>query len=178
MAEEGKKESAGADNSSSKNPLLLVMVLLNIVTLGVVAFFQFKFMQIEATRPDLTTLLKEQESSSAPNDETAMIESIKKENLVPLDNFTVNLAPGDGPRRFLRLSAVLKMSEDSKTEEVEARKPQIRDMIISILNSKRPEDLLKREGKEYLKEEIKSAINSFMVDSKIVDIFYVGFQIN
>ena len=62
--------------------------------------------------------------------------------------------------------------------EVEARKPQIRDTIISILNSKRPEDILKRDGKLYLKQEIKSAVNAFLVDGKVEDIFYVGFQIN
>jgi len=79
---------------------------------------------------------------------------------------------------FVRLNAVLKFSSSSKSEEFEARKPQIRDTIISILNSKRPEDLLKKEGKVYLKEEIKASINSFLIDGKVVDIFYVGFQIN
>ena len=50
--------------------------------------------------------------------------------------------------------------------------------VIGILNSKRPEDLLKRDGKLYLKEQIKSAINSYLIDGKVVDVFYVGFQIN
>ena len=47
-----------------------------------------------------------------------------------------------------------------------------------MLNAKKPEELLKREGKEYLKEEIKAAINNFMIDGHLEDIFYVGFQIN
>ena len=98
--------------------------------------------------------------------------------LFPLDGFTANLAQGDGPRRFVRLEAVLKFSQDSNEEEFKAKKPQIRDRIISLLNSKKPEDLLKVEGKTYLKEEIKSAINSFLVDGKVLDVFYVGFQIN
>jgi len=103
---------------------------------------------------------------------------VKKENLLALDSFTVNLAQGEGPRRYVRLDAVLKMSEDAKTPEFEARKPQIRDTIISILNTKRADDLLKKEGKSYLKEEIQSAVNSFLVDGKVEDIYYISFQIN
>ena len=98
--------------------------------------------------------------------------------LFPLTAFTANLAQGDGPRRYVRLDAVLKFSKDSKEAEFKARQPQIRDVIISILNSKRPEDLLKLEGKEYLKEEIKTAINSFLIDGHVVDVYYVGFQVN
>jgi flagellar FliL protein len=103
---------------------------------------------------------------------------VKKENLLPLEMFTVNLAQGDGPRRYARMEAVLKMSDDAKAAEFEARKPQIRDTIISILNTKRPEDLLKKEGKQFLKEELKAAINAFLVDGKVEDVYYIGFQIN
>jgi len=103
---------------------------------------------------------------------------VKKENLLPLDSFTVNLAQGEGPRRYVRLDAVLKMSDDAKAPEFEARKPQIRDTIISILNTKRADDLLKKEGKTYLKEEIKASINSFLVDGRVEDIYYISFQIN
>ena len=76
------------------------------------------------------------------------------------------------------MNAVLKFSKKSKEEEFKARKPQIRDVIISTLNSKRPEDLLKVEGKSFLKEEIKNAINTFLVDGEVIDIYYVGFQVN
>jgi flagellar FliL protein len=72
----------------------------------------------------------------------------------------------------------LKFNKDSKKEEIDARKPQISDTIISMLNAKKPEELLKKEGKEYLKEELKTSINNFLVDGQIVDIYYVGFQIN
>jgi flagellar FliL protein len=98
--------------------------------------------------------------------------------MVTLDPFTVNLAQGDGPRRYLKLSTVIKFDKDFSKEELEARKPQIRDSIISIINSKRADDLLKREGKIYLKEEIKTAINSYLMSGKVLDVYYVGFHIN
>jgi len=169
-----------APKSSSSNPLLTILMIVNIVAMSTVAYFQFRFMQLEAKRPDLTQLLKEKDA--AVSDEAAgemkVAEVVKKENLLTLDSFTVNLAQGDGPRRYARLDAVLKMSEDAKTVEFEARKPQIRDTIISILNTKRAEDLLQKEGKNYLKEEIKASINSYLVDGKVEDIYYISFQIN
>jgi flagellar FliL protein len=180
MAEETQtqNETAVAPKSSQKNPLVTLLLIINIAALATVAYFQYTFMQKEAAKPDLAHLLSEHQANRSTTDEAKIIEEIKKERLLPLEGFTVNLAQGDGPRRFVRLNAVLKMSENSIVDEFEARKPQIRDTIISILNSKRPEDLIKREGKAYLKEEIKAAINAFLVDGKVVDVYYVGFQIN
>jgi flagellar protein FliL len=170
------EENTPGPVQQSKNPLLMLLMVVNIVAMSVVAFFQWRFMELEAKRPDLTQLLKERDLGAV--DEQKSAEVIKKENLLPLDSFTVNLAQGDGPRRFVRLDAVLKMSDDAKAPEFEARKPQIRDTIISILNTKRADDLLKKEGKGFLKEEIKASINSFLVDGRVEDIYYISFQIN
>ncbi len=183
MAEENKPGPvAEAPASSGKNPLLMLLMIVNILAMGTVAFFQWKFMELEAKRPDLTQLLKEKdaptEASPDAQGEQKTTEVVKKENLLSLDSFTVNLAQGEGPRRYVRLDAVLKMSDDAKAPEFEARKPQIRDTIISILNTKRADDLLKKEGKSFLKEEIKNAINSFLVDGRVEDIYYISFQIN
>ncbi len=165
---------------SQKNPLVALLLIINAIALSAVAFMQYQYFQNESKKPDLATLLQEGRTAQMNGEESEFkpTESISKESLVDLQTFTVNLAQGDGPRRYVRLNAVLKMSEDSELTEVEARKPQIRDTVISILNSKRPEDVLKRDGKVYLKEQIKSAINSFLVDGKVVDIFYVNFQVN
>jgi flagellar FliL protein len=188
MAEEGTEEVGQAEApaaakpkaTSQKNPLVAVLLIVNIAAMGTVAFLQYKFMEMEAKRPSLTEMLEEGRKGKDAElaSEGAVTESVSKDTLIDLATFTVNLAQGDGPKRYVRLNAVLKLSEESEVSEVEARKPQIRDTIISILNSKRPEDILKRDGKLYLKQEIKSAINSFLIDGKITDIFYVGFQIN
>ena len=187
MADEGTEEQAEGTEAakkpkatSDKNPLVAVLLVVNMIALGAVAFLQYKFIDMESKKPDLVKLLKESGIKVDPEvaSENQPTETISKETLIDLASFTVNLAQGDGPRRYVRLNAVLKLSENSEVSEVEARKPQIRDTIIGILNSKRPEDILKRDGKLYLKQEIKSAINSFLIDGKIIDIFYVGFQVN
>jgi flagellar FliL protein len=162
-----------------KNPLLTILVLLNTITVGVIGYFQFTLHQKQASEPSVKDVIaaemkKVQGSTGTLEGEAQADDGI----LFPLEDFTANLAQGDGPRRYLRLSAVLKFSKDSREEEFKARKPQIRDVIISTLNSKRPEDLLKVEGKNFLKEEIKAAVNAFLVDGHVSDVYYVSFQIN
>lgn len=178
MAEEGDNKAA---ESGGKNPLLTIVLILNIILMGGIAFFQFQTHKKLTSQPSVVDVVKaEMKKLEGSADEASETGEAKEESgkLFPLDGFTANLAQGDGPRRFVRLNAVLKLSADANEEEYKARKPQIRDAVISILNAKRPQDLLKVQGKEYLKEEIKSSINTFLVEGKVLDVYYVGFQIN
>ena len=179
MAEEGANTSAG--NSGGKNPLLTIVMILNLALMGGVAFMQLqthKKLTANMSEMDLIRADLAKASDEEKEDKAAVEPKEDKGNLLPLDGFTANLAQGDGPRRFIRLNAVLKLSSDAKDDEYKARKPQIRDAIISILNAKRPEDLLKVQGKQHLKEEIKAAINTFLVEGRVLDVYYVGFQVN
>lgn len=167
--------------SSAKNPLLTVLVLINTIVMGAIAYFQFESHNKLAATPSIRDVVKAEmqklngEEGDPVNTGEAQIDD---GILFPLDGFTANLAQGDGPRRFVRLNTVLKFSKDSNEEEFKRRKAQIRDAIITTLNAKRPDDLLNVQGKNFLKEEIKAAINSFLVDGSVIDVFYVSFQIN
>lgn len=184
MAEEDKSEntdsSSGSGKKSGTSPLVLAILILNSIGIMAVGYFQYNYMKKEAAKPSVVDLVKQEMGNHVEHpgdDELAASKKIEGE-MFPLDPFTVNLAQGDGPRRYLRLNAVLQFTADSKKNELDSRKPQIRDTIINILNAKRPEDLLKKEGKVYLKEEIKAAINSYLIDGKLEEVFYTGFQIN
>jgi flagellar FliL protein len=181
MADGNANELGAPAPKSAKNPLLTIIMLLQFVLTGAVAYFQYTMhLKFSANQTVMDVLKSDMEKTASGVDESSETGEAREEDgvLFPLDNFTANLAQGDGPRRFVRLNAVLKFNKESSEEEFKARKPQIRDTIISILNSKRAEDLLKSEGKSYLKEEVKAAINSFLVDGKVIDVFYVSFQIN
>jgi flagellar protein FliL len=179
--EEGLSEIKPENNSNneksiSRSPILIVLLTLNLVILGGLGFMQWQLFTKMNKKESIQDVVAAEMSAAAG----IVKKSFKKDDgiLVSLDGFTANLAQGDGPRRFVRLEAVLKFNKKHSQKEFDARKPQIRDTIISILNSKRPKDLLEKQGKEYLKEEIKSAINNFMIDGTVMDVFYVGFQIN
>lgn len=168
--------------SSGKNPLLTILVLLNTIMMGAIGYFQFQSHEKMKATPDIRDVVKA-EMQKATGEDGAAVEGTGQAQvddgiLFPLDGFTANLAQGDGARRFARINLVLKFSKSSNEEEFKRRKAQIRDSIITILNSKRPEDLLNVQGKGFLKEELKSSINSFLVDGSVIDVFYVSFQIN
>ncbi len=195
LAEENKTAEVEAPSAGSgKNPLLVILVVVNTLAVAAIGFFQFqnhKKLTAVTTAADVMQQQLASEAAGAAGEEKAAEggaaagaagagkESVKVEGLMyPIDPFTANLAQGEGPKRYIRISLVLKFNKETKKEEVDARKPQISDAIISMLNAKKPEELLKKEGKEYLKEEIKTAVNNFLVDGHLEDIFYVGFQIN
>ncbi len=179
MADDKQPSAKTSGSKSGGGPLVSLLLILNLLAMGTIAYFQYNQMQKLAKTPTVQQLLEELDKDE---DTEAQRELLKQDategKVIPLEGFTVNLAQGDGPRRFVRLNTVLKFSNRSDETEFTSRRPQIRDTIIAILNSKRPEDLLKKEGKVFLKEEMKSAINSFLVDSDLIDIYYTGFQIN
>lgn len=173
-------EGGGKKKGGGSSPVVPALLFLNAILMSGVIYFQFTSFQKRANEPSIKDVVKaEMKMVIAESEEDKQVGQAQEEQgiLFPLKNFTANLAQGDGPRRFVRLNAVLKFSSDSKENEFKARQPQIRDKIISILNSKRPEDLLKVEGKDYLKEEIKAAINAFLIDGHVIDVYYVSFQI-
>lgn len=203
LSEEKKTDDhEGSAATSGKNPLLVILVLVNTLAVCAIGFFQFqnhKKLNSVTTAADVMQQEAAGEHGAAAEGAPAegggehgapaagehggaaagAAPAVKTDGLMyPIDPFTANLAQGEGPKRYIRISLVLKFTKDTKKEEVDSRKPQISDAIISMLNAKKPEELLKREGKDYLKEEIKTAINNFMIDGHLEDIYYVGFQIN
>jgi flagellar FliL protein len=203
MAEEKKDQEETKEAApSGKNPLLMILVLVNTLAVGAVGFFQFQNHKKLNSLPTVADIMQQQMNGEAHGEgggeaaaggehgapkaggehgggAGAKVEEVKTDGLLyPLDPFTANLSQGSGPQRFIRIGLVLKFNKETKKEEVDVRKPQINDTIISMLNSKKPEELLKKEGKDYLREEIKTSINNFMTDGQVIDIFYVNFQIN
>lgn len=181
MAEEiNGQEVMDQAPSSGKNPLITILVVLNTILMGAIGYFQYTTHQKMSSQPNIQDIVKAevQKATGEVADETTGQAVEQEGKLLKLEGFSANLAQGDGPRRFLRLSMFLKFSTDSQEKEYNARIPQIRDTIISTINTKRPEDLMSVDGKNFLKEELKSAINSFLVEGHVIDVYYVSFQIN
>lgn len=98
--------------------------------------------------------------------------------MITLDQFTVNLAtPGTVNPKFLRLAVVVEVPNDETENEVNAKMPQVRNAIIDLINSKRPADLASSEGRDYLKDEIKNALNAFMVTGKVRGVYFTNFAV-
>ncbi|MDR3323843.1 MAG: flagellar basal body-associated FliL family protein, partial [Zoogloeaceae bacterium] len=81
-----------------------------------------------------------------------------------LDRMTVNLRTGpEGPQTVFVLAEIsLEIEDVSADIRIKTQMPRIRDIIIGILSNKTEAELLPREGKEKLAEEIRTGINEIL----------------
>lgn len=102
--------------------------------------------------------------------------------IVTLEQFTVNLSTtgsgsSGGNVKFARVNISLEIPTEDLETEVNAKIPQVRNAVIDLFNSKRPSDLSTVDGREYLKEEIKTAIDGFLEKGKIKGVFFTSFAL-
>jgi flagellar basal body-associated protein FliL len=93
-----------------------------------------------------------------------------------LDTFVVNINDRDRDR-YLKMKAELELEKPELAQEMEARLPQIRDLIISLLGNKSFDDIRTIEGKNFLREELLLRINSLLVTGEVRRIFFTEFVV-
>jgi flagellar basal body-associated protein FliL len=191
---EEKTESAPASSGSSGGGgSKLVLILSAVNTLAVLAMVAILFIsfQKEKKKPSIEDIsTADQPNETSKDAKEAKGEEAKGEKgkegdkkkaadygkMVTLDQFTVNLStPGSVNPKFVRVNISLEVPTDDTEGEVTSKMPEVRNVIIDLFNSKRPADLATAEGREYLKEEIKNAINGFMVSGKVRGVYFTSF---
>lgn len=94
--------------------------------------------------------------------------------ILSLDTFIVNLI-GDRGKNYLKAKIELELDSEKTTAEVNARLPQIRDSILTLLSSKSNEDINSLEGKYQLRAEILTTINQYLKTGKIRNVYFTDF---
>jgi flagellar FliL protein len=99
--------------------------------------------------------------------------------------FVVNLADGGGTPHFAKVGVALRFSKLSEGEVVkgEGDKPdtveeaaELRDIVISTLQSKTSAQLSTADGRDLVKKGIVERVNKH-TDYKIVDVYYTEFAV-
>jgi flagellar FliL protein len=93
-----------------------------------------------------------------------------------LDTFIVNLADKGGTR-YLRVTMDLELGSSDLEDELYKRLPQVRDSLLMILPSKRFEDISTVQGKTALRDEMLEALNGYLGQGKITNIYYKEFVV-
>ncbi len=189
---------SGAQPQASGGKLVLILSLVNsVATLGMfgILFLSFQREKQHASVEDIAGRTapgaeaegekgKEKEGKEAKEGKEGEAKSGEKKKfgdygkMVTLEQFTINLStPGSVNSKFVRVSISLEVLTDEIEAEITAKMPQIRNTIIDLFNSKRPSDLAGAEGRESLKEEIKNAINSFLVSGKVKGVYFTSFAL-
>jgi flagellar FliL protein len=91
----------------------------------------------------------------------------------PLDPFLANLADENGAR-YLKMSLQVEFLGDPPAS-FDARLPQIRDVILTLVTSKTFADIRTPEGKERLREDIIDRINHVLAKEAVKSVYFTEF---
>jgi flagellar basal body-associated protein FliL len=100
-------------------------------------------------------------------------------NQIQLEQFMINLSTSPGtPSRFVRVMISIELSSGEAGAELTSKMAPARNAIIDLVNSKRPADLDTGEGRNFLKEEIRNALNGLLVSGKVKGVFFSAFAVS
>jgi flagellar FliL protein len=114
--------------------------------------------------------LKEVQETIAISDEP---ESIYRD----LGEFLINPADsiGDQGFRFVKTEITLGVSPAKVKDILKDQNPKLRDAVIAVLSSKKLEELDSPEDREFIKDELRFALNDFLPSGEILHIYIVSF---
>ena len=96
--------------------------------------------------------------------------------LLGLDPFVVNLADEDGSR-YLKATIELEFFGTRVPNEVNARLPQVRDLLLTLFSSKLFADVRAVEGKAELREEIVNRVNHALRRDLVKAVYFTEFVV-
>jgi flagellar protein FliL len=113
--------------------------------------------------------------AKAERTEKSPVELVKA--TLALEPFLVNLADTD-ESRFVKGSFQLGLAEElGEKEKDPVAIAAMRDSIITLLSSKTADQILTPQGKDKLRDEIRTRINSVSPQIKVLEVFIVDFVV-
>ncbi len=104
----------------------------------------------------------------------AMIDEPAVGALLPLDPFIANLADEDG-KRYLRATLQVEFFGPRVPDEFNARLPQMRDLLLTLLTSKLFAEIRTPEGKAVLRDEIVNRMNRTLNQDLVKAVYFTEF---
>ncbi len=168
------KPASEAKNKSSKIWILLgFLILIAAGDLGFRAYTYFK-------GPETVLADDQNKDESSISEKSAQAKKVQQPEVkavLNLEPFLVNLADKENIR-FVKTTFQLGLEEEP---DEEAQSPvaiaAMRDTIISLLSTKEAEHILTAQGKNKLREEIRTKINSIAPKIKVLEVYIVDFVV-
>ena len=157
-AKEAEGEEAPKKSGGGKKLIiiLIVVLVLVLVAAGGVVFLLLSKKSADAEGADGHGEAKQEHVEDHPPD--FKVDLSKPPTFVPLEPFTVNLAPEDGDH-YLQVVMVLKVVDPTVAEQMKAFMPEIRHEVNLVLSSKRPSEIASVQGREALAVESMERVN-------------------
>ncbi|MES2855623.1 MAG: flagellar basal body-associated FliL family protein [Bdellovibrionota bacterium] len=189
MAEDNAAAKAAESSDSGSKPagkpiILYALVVLNMLVVagvGAMLYLGKQKEQAEATAIDKVVNGEAAEAAHGDGHGDTAGEKHGEENfvgeMIPLETFLVNLS-GHRGNMLLKVSMEFEVEGAKIAAEIDKRKPQIRDIIIILLSSKTHAQMESADGKEFLREEIRDTVNTFLSSGKIKRVHFTEFIFN
>jgi flagellar basal body-associated protein FliL len=169
-------DEVNSNQNNNSNRIGLVLGLVNLLVTFAMAGVLFVSFQRDRRQPTVQDIVANHQEDPAQEVKKKPVEFGK---MITLDQFTVNLSTaGTVNPKYVRVNISVEVPDEDSEREVNAKMPQVRNVIIDLFNSKRPVDLSTGEGRDYVKEEIKGALNSVMNVGKIKGVFFTNFAVS
>lgn len=162
MAKDAKPAAAEAGDAPPKKKskklliIILAVVLLLVLAGGGAAFFLLKKGDDEEGDDG------EEHTTQKEKDKEKDKKKKKDPKAVPafiaLEPFTVNLIPEAGDQ-YLQIMMTAELEDAKEEAALKGNLPKIRNNLTLLLSGKKASELLQKEGKEKLAEELKDEIN-------------------
>lgn len=172
-AESAAPVDSGAPRAQ-KPTLFIILSVVNMLIVAGVGALLYMGKKKEAEKPTIDHVIQ---GEAQTQHEEAQRESEFIGTLIPMETFLVNLAGSRGGK-LARINMELEVDTSEVQEEIDRRKPQIRDIIIILLSSKTYSQISTAEGKEQLRNEIRDTVNPFLTKGKIKRVYYTEFILN
>jgi flagellar FliL protein len=157
MAKDAKPaDEAGEAVAPKKSKKLLIIIIAAVVVLlgvgGTAAYF---LMHKSADHVDEEDVAAEQSGKKKKGEKEV------PPAYVAFDAFTVNLVPETGDQ-FLQLIISAEVADIIAGDRLKMYTPKLRNSVMLLLSGKKASELVTKEGKEKLAEEIRDEMNSIV----------------
>lgn len=165
MAEEKEEKPEGeGGEKKKKKPLLLIILVVVGLLLGGGGFFAWKMFS------------KKKDDHAAKEEAPKKVEDLKLGTDYALESLIVNLSDTGG-KRYLKVTIHFDMDKAELKDEIDIRKPQIQDMLITLLSSKTYEEIGTVVGKKVIRQEILNIVNSKLKLGQVKDVYFTEFVV-
>ncbi|WP_301102936.1 flagellar basal body-associated FliL family protein [Propionivibrio sp.] len=159
MAKDAKPEAEEVVVAPPKKSKKLIIIIAAAVVLALLvggfgAFFLLKGRAAQGGDEGEVTIEKAKVNKKKTGKEAAPV-------YVALDQFTVNLVPENGDQ-FLQIMISVEVENLSVGEQLRSYTPKLRNNVMMLLSGKKATELITKEGKETLADEVRDLINEIL----------------
>ena len=162
-------ENGGKSGTGGSKTVLIIIIAGFVLFMAMAgAGFYILWQKMPGAPANSVTVSKSATEKEQPSDAIGPIHS--------LNTFVVNLA-GSGGKRFLRVKMSLELKNQTTAERLKKQLPRIQDKILTILSTKKFQDISTVKGKSDLRAEIAATIDTIFSKGAVTNVYFTEFVI-